>query len=220
MASPSKQCSLTRSDVALEGLCFSLSAACDEHNQCYLANRLFSVKVEENVRLNSSDEKLSKREHFWQISSDVQCSAFLEGTWTRGQSADVGIPCWQQAYARAPIGLQIRPLYRDGSIKSILGHHWCDRQGKLALFSLLDLSAVFDIIDHHILRQRLQRSFEIGIAIQWFDLNLAERTWSVRLADTSNTPRKLVCGVPKGPIVGLYFLFYTLLIPVDQYTYT
>ena len=53
-------------------------------------------------------------------------------------------------------------------------------KGQLALLSLFDLSASFDTVDHHILRQRLQRSFGVdGIAIQWFDSYLTERTQSV-----------------------------------------
>ena len=55
-------------------------------------------------------------------------------------------------------------------------------KGQLAILSLLDLSAAFDTVDHHILRQRLQRSFEVdGIAIQWFDSYLTERTQSLCL---------------------------------------
>ena len=55
-------------------------------------------------------------------------------------------------------------------------------KGQLALLSLLDLSAAFDTVDHHILRQRLQRNFGVHwIAIQCFDSYLNERTQSVCL---------------------------------------
>ena len=85
-------------------------------------------------------------------------------------------------------------------------------KGQLALLSLLDLSAAFDTIDHPILRQRLQRSFEVdGIAIQWFNLYLTERTQSVYLAGEMTAPRKLVCGVPQGSVLGpLLFILYTV----------
>ena len=84
-------------------------------------------------------------------------------------------------------------------------------KGKLALLSLLDLSAAFDTVDHHILRQRMQRSFGVdGIAIQWFDSYLTERTQSVCLADEMNASRKLVCGVLQGSVLKpLLFILYT-----------
>ena len=84
-------------------------------------------------------------------------------------------------------------------------------KGQLALQSLLDLSAAFDTVDYHTLRQRLQRSFGVdGIAIQLFDSYLIERTQSVCLAGEMTAPRKLVCGVPQGSVLGpLLFILYT-----------
>ena len=84
-------------------------------------------------------------------------------------------------------------------------------KGQLALLSLLDLSAAFDTVDHHSIRQQLQRSFGVdGIAIQWFDSYLTKRTQSVCLAGEMTASRKLVCGVPQGSVLGpLLFILYT-----------
>ena len=84
-------------------------------------------------------------------------------------------------------------------------------KGELALLSLLDLSAAFDTVDHHILRQRLQRSFGVDrTAIQGFDSYLTERIQSVCLAGEMTASRKLVCGVPQGSVLGsLLFILYT-----------
>ena len=48
----------------------------------------------------------------------------------------------------------------------------------------------------------MQKSFEVdGIAIQWFDSYLTERTLSVRLAGETTASRKLVYGVPQGSVL-------------------
>ena len=57
----------------------------------------------------------------------------------------------------------------------------------------------------------MQRSFGVdGIAIQRFDSYLSERTQSVCLAGEMTAPRKLVCGVPQGSVLGpLLFILFT-----------
>ena len=55
--------------------------------------------------------------------------------------------------------------------------------GKLALLSLLDLSAAFDSVDHDTLLQRLQTSYGLrGNIIAWFTSYLTGRTQYVRIA--------------------------------------
>jgi len=54
-------------------------------------------------------------------------------------------------------------------------------RGDFAELVLLDLSAVFDTVDHDILLRRLQTSFGIdGVALDWFRSYLVGRTPYVR----------------------------------------
>ena len=49
--------------------------------------------------------------------------------------------------------------------------------GNLALLTLLDLSAVFDSVDHATLMQHLQKSYGLGdAALKWFTSYLSRRT--------------------------------------------
>ena len=48
--------------------------------------------------------------------------------------------------------------------------------GKVSVLTLLDLPAVFDTIDYHILLDRLQNYFGIsGSALSWFQSYLSDR---------------------------------------------
>jgi len=79
------------------------------------------------------------------------------------------------------------------------------------LLGLLDLSAVFDCVDHYIFIQRLQRSFVIGGAvIAWMQSFVHDRTQQVSYADGLSAIIQLVFGVPEGCVLGsLLFLLYT-----------
>ena len=53
--------------------------------------------------------------------------------------------------------------------------------GDLSVLVLLDLSAAFDTVDHHILPQRLEHSYGItGLVRQWFQSYLVGRSQFVR----------------------------------------
>ena len=53
-------------------------------------------------------------------------------------------------------------------------------QGQVSALCLLDLTAAFDTVDHHVLLQRLQRSFGIeDCALAWFRSYLSDRSYCV-----------------------------------------
>ena len=84
-------------------------------------------------------------------------------------------------------------------------------KGNIALLCLLALTAAFDTVDHGIIKQRLTRSFGIkGRALMWVDSYLTDRSQSVHLAGVTTNPRKILCEVPQGSVLGpLLFTLYT-----------
>ena len=82
--------------------------------------------------------------------------------------------------------------------------------GKLALLSLLDLSACFDSVDHDTLLQRLQMSYGLGgNVIAWFASYLTGRTQYVRTAASRSISLAVLFGVPQGSVLGpTLFLLY------------
>ena len=79
-----------------------------------------------------------------------------------------------------------------------------------AVLILLDLSAVFDTIDHTILLQRLH---ELGIrdaALDWFRSYLNQRKQSVVINGTRSSYQNLSFGVPQRSVLGpILFILYT-----------
>ena len=75
---------------------------------------------------------------------------------------------------------------------------------------MLDLSAVFDTLDHTLLVERLRSYFGFSdIALQWFLSYLQGRSQRVIIGDTISSPRYLEFGVPQGSILGpLLFTIY------------
>ena len=75
--------------------------------------------------------------------------------------------------------------------------------GDLSALELLDLSAVFDTVDHHILLQRLEHSYGItGLVRQWFQSNLVGRRHFVRTGSSTSSLARILCGVPQGSVLG------------------
>ena len=83
--------------------------------------------------------------------------------------------------------------------------------GNIALLALLDITAGFDTVDHHILLQKLQCSFSIDATVlHWFESYVTGRTQDVLLSGTTTSPRSLVCDVPQGLVLGpLLFVLCT-----------
>jgi hypothetical protein len=82
--------------------------------------------------------------------------------------------------------------------------------GSSCVLVLLDLSAVFDTIDHAILLQRLQHTFGItGTALAWFRSFRSQRQQTVVIDGESSDPQLLEYGVPQGSVLGpkLYSMY-------------
>ncbi len=76
-------------------------------------------------------------------------------------------------------------------------------QGCISLLVLLDLSAVFDTIDHDILKDRLQNYTGIqGQALRWFRSYLSDRYHFVYLNGESSQLPPVKSGVPQGSVLG------------------
>ena len=79
------------------------------------------------------------------------------------------------------------------------------------LLVLLDLSAVFDTVDHNILLSRLATRFGItGNALKWVESYLSERSQYVTVNGVKSTTKELLWGVPQGSVLGpILFILYT-----------
>ena len=84
--------------------------------------------------------------------------------------------------------------------------------GLLSVLVLLDLSAAFDTIDHHILLQRLEHLVGIeGAALNWFKSYLSDRSQFVNVNGKSSLREKVRYGVPQGSVLGpILFTLYML----------
>ncbi len=84
-------------------------------------------------------------------------------------------------------------------------------EGEVVLLLLLDLSAAFDTLDHHIMLQRLKSHFGIdGVVLKWIESYLTHRRQCVLIKDERSESKPLKYGVPQGSVLGpLLFTAYT-----------
>ncbi|KAF7660302.1 hypothetical protein LDENG_00284920 [Lucifuga dentata] len=83
---------------------------------------------------------------------------------------------------------------------------------KSSVLVLLDLNAVFDRVDHHILLTRLKDFIGLyGVVFNWFASYLSERKFCVSVDGHLSKLQEIPCGVPQGSILGpLLFNLYML----------
>ena len=75
---------------------------------------------------------------------------------------------------------------------------------------LLDMSAAFDIVDHKLLLERLEKRYGVkGNALKWFRTYLQDRKQFVMIHGIKSEMKELRYGVPQGSVLGpiLYFLY-------------
>ena len=84
-------------------------------------------------------------------------------------------------------------------------------RGDITALVLLDLSSAFDTVDHQTLIDVLQKRFAVdGIALNWFQSYLTNRTQQFSVEDVLSAPVMVSCSVPQGSVLGpLEFISYT-----------
>ena len=88
---------------------------------------------------------------------------------------------------------------------------------KISVLLLLDLSAAFNTIDHHILLSRLETVFCIrSTALQWFRSYLLDRNQCIVVNNSASSSSALIFGVPQDSVLGpvLFVLYTTLLLDI------
>lgn len=83
-------------------------------------------------------------------------------------------------------------------------------RGSMVILMMIDMSAAFDTLDHHILVKRLSHTFGIrGAALRWIESYLSDRDQCVAINKETSHVRKLEFGVPQGSVLGprLYCMY-------------
>ena len=90
--------------------------------------------------------------------------------------------------------------------------NWLEKMdnGELTGLKSIDIRKAFDSIDHKILLRKMHEHFGIqGLELKWFQSYLTKRSQMCVVNGHTSSADEIVCGVPKGSILGpLLFLLY------------
>ncbi|CAB4037377.1 Hypothetical predicted protein, partial [Paramuricea clavata] len=82
--------------------------------------------------------------------------------------------------------------------------------GQINCVVFLDVRKAFDSINHEILIDKMRNFFGVtGNQLRWFESYLNNRVQQCLINGQLSSPKKIICGVPQGSILGpLLFLLY------------
>jgi len=64
------------------------------------------------------------------------------------------------------------------------------------------LSKALDTVDHNMMIAKLEHYGIRGVALEWFKNYLTDRSQVVKIKNIISASRKILCGVPKGSVLG------------------
>ena len=94
-------------------------------------------------------------------------------------------------------------------------------EGDVSALCLLDLTAVFDTVDHDLMLLKLERQFGLrGIVLKpWFQSYLCDRIFQVVHNGSTSYTVHVTCSVPQGSVLGpRLFIMYTADLEDEQCT--
>ena len=102
---------------------------------------------------------------------------------------------YQSAYRRFHSTETLLTHLHDQVIQHVEDH-------KVVILVLLDMSAAFDTVDHHLLLQRIQSAGITDSALSWFSSYFKDRTQLTCINGVKSSSCSLSCGVPQGSVLG------------------
>ena len=92
-------------------------------------------------------------------------------------------------------------------------------ESKFMLGIFIDLSKVFDRVDHKILTKKLQLYGIKDCSLRWFESYLSNKKQFITYGDKQTNIENITCGVPQGSILGLllFLIFVNNLHKVTKY---